>query len=195
MKPWRENLRLSQPVRGVRLLAARSAREEQDRLLREREESAFERGRQAGERALSEQLLQQRHDLLELQQGVLNSLPQCVPRLLRETEGLLIELALEAARKWMAGQPIDVPAIEACVREALAMMEEGAEFNVLLNAEDMALLEKHRSPLLLSDAGPVRTRLSASSEVTSGGCIVQTRFGTVDARREIKVALLQNALH
>jgi flagellar assembly protein FliH len=194
MKPWRKAIPLSQPLRGVRLSGSRSAREEFEGLAREREAEAYERGRVAGEQALGEQLLQQRGELLQLQQGVLASLTQSVPLLLREAEGVLIELALEAARKWMAAQPVDAQAIEASVRDATALMGEATEFTVLLNAEDLALLEKHNASLASPDASPARLRLSASPEVTRGGCIVQTRFGTVDARRETKVALLQNAL-
>ena len=47
--------------------------------LREREEAAYENGRQEGERALSEQLLQQRNEIVQLQNGVMNSLQQILP--------------------------------------------------------------------------------------------------------------------
>jgi flagellar biosynthesis/type III secretory pathway protein FliH len=48
------------------------------------------------------------------------------------------------------------------------------------------LLREHDSKILqgLLDKGPLR--FIASSEVSRGGCIVQTRFGIIDARREIK---------
>lgn len=194
MKPWRENIRLSQPLRDTRLIGSRSTQEEFDRLVKEREEIAYEKGRQAGEQALSHQLMEQRRELLELQQGVLESLAQSVPLLLRETEGVLVELAVEAARKWMAAQPVDAPAIEACVREAMDQMDEATEFNIQLNAEDMALLEKQQSPLIPAPNVPARIRLSPSAEVPRGGCIVQTRFGTVDARRESKITRFKQAL-
>jgi len=34
----------------------------------------------------------------------------------------------------------------------------------------------------------------ASSEVSRGGCLIQTRFGLVDARRETKLEQLQQTL-
>ena len=37
-------------------------------------------------------------------------------------------------------------------------------------------------------------RFLASPEVTRGGCLVQTHFGTVDARRETKFDLLKRTL-
>ena len=73
MKPWRKAISLSQPLRGVRLSGSRSAREAFEGMAREREAEAFERGRHAGEQALGEQLLQQRRELLELQQEKLET--------------------------------------------------------------------------------------------------------------------------
>ena len=191
MKPWREQLRLTHPIRGVRLVGTRSADEERARELRQIETAAFERGRQAGEAALSQQLLQQRQDVFALQQGVLDALEQCVPRLLREAEGVLVELALEAARKWMAGQPIDAPAIEACVREAMDQMEEATEFNILMNAEDLALLEQHGSDLVSRNATQTRTKVGVSPDVTRRGgvhCPNPLRHGRRPARDQGGVA-------
>ena len=195
MKQWRESIPLNQPLRGVRMTGIRNAQEETARLIAEREAAAFERGRHAGEQTLSQQLMNQRRELQELQQGVLDSLSQCIPGLLKEVEGVLIELAVEAARKWMAEQPIDAPAIEANVREAMAQMDQATEFHILLNADDLAMLDKVHSPLLAANAAPAQTRLSASSEVPRGGCIVQTQFGSVDARRETKIAQFRQAIH
>jgi flagellar biosynthesis/type III secretory pathway protein FliH len=44
----------------------------------------------------------------------------------------------------------------------------------------------------LPETGPLR--FSGAAEVTRGGCIVQTRFGLVDARRETKMEQLRQAL-
>jgi len=42
--------------------------------------------------------------------------------------------------------------------------------------------------------GAQEFRFLSSPEVTRGGCLVQTQFGTVDARRETKFDLLQRTL-
>lgn len=41
----------------------------------------------------------------------------------------------------------------------------------------------------------VPLRFAGSSEVTRGGCLVQTRFGVIDARRETKVEQIRQALN
>ena len=195
MKPrLPEKIRFTAPLRHVRLrlpgAAGRSAEAEQ----RERKEASFERGRLAGEQALSEQLLAQRAELQELQHGVLESLRQSVPRVIHDCEQTLVALALEAARKLVAGLPIDAEMLEACVREALTQVEQSSEFTVLLHPDDLALLQKMNSPLVLLADGVERIRFRNSREISRGGCMVQTKFGFIDARRETKFEALEKSL-
>jgi flagellar assembly protein FliH len=189
----REPIRFCNLPREVRLVvpgAAAAARDaEQARV-----QDAFERGRREGEKALSEQLLRQRADLLELQQGVLQSLHEVVPQLTRECEGALISLALHAAQKLVAGLPVSAEMVEAVVREALAGIEDTSQLTVLLHPDDLELLQRVNSPVLVNDLGGGRLNFQPGREVTQGGCIVQTRFGSVDARREVKLALLKKSL-
>ena len=103
-------------------------------------------------------------------------------------------LALEAAHKIVCGLPVSAEMIEAAVKEAIAEVEDIASFTVQLHPEDLVLLERTNSPLLLPQGGDERIRFQPAAHVTRGGCVVQTRFGVIDARRETKVELLRSAL-
>jgi flagellar assembly protein FliH len=181
------------PVRDV-CLTATVSRFETEQRQREAEQAAYERGRHDGEKALSEQLLQQRSELLEMHQGVVASIRNAVPQVVQDTEKALINLVLETAKKIVADIPISTELVEAVLREAVAQIENNTEVTVHLHPDDLALLRKHESPILqgLPDAGPVR--FSGSAEVTRGGCIVHTRFGILDARRETKIEQLRKSL-
>jgi flagellar assembly protein FliH len=159
-----------------------------------REQAAFERGLAEGEKRLGEQLLRQRTELLELQNGVLASLREAVPQVVRQSESALIQLALEAVQKLVGDLPVSAGMVEAAVRSALAQVEASAEFHVYLHTDDLALLQKCNSPVLLPAPGNEAMRFQASPEVTRGGCLVQTRFGVVDARRETKLELIRQSL-
>jgi flagellar assembly protein FliH len=191
---WSNTITLQQPFQDVRLLTKAPVLDWQEHV-REREKAAYEQGRLEGERALGEQLLQQRNEIVELQTGVLNSLNQMLPKMIRETESALIQLALESAKKIVCGMKIDSKTVEAVVREALKQVQDTAEVSVRLHPEDLALLRKHKSPLLegLPETGPLQ--FVASEEVARGGCIVQTRFGLVDALRETKLEQLRKAVN
>lgn len=190
---WSDSIALEIPLRDARLLSKAPAQDWQEHV-REREEAAYERGKRDGERALSEQLLQQRNEMAELQRGVIASLQSAVPQVVKETENALIDLALQAAQKIVADVPITVEMVEGVVREAAQQAESSVEIIVQLHPEDLALLRKNSSPLLngLPETGPLR--FVNASEVTRGGCIVQTRFGLIDARRETKLEQLRKTL-
>jgi flagellar assembly protein FliH len=191
---WSESISLKQPLSDVRLIAKAPVQDWQEHL-REREKEAYEQGRREGEQSLSEQLVKQRNEIFELQNGVIGSLQQMLPKMAQETESALMQLALEAAKKMVAGIKITEKTVEAVVREALKQVQDTSEISVRLHPEDLALLHKHKSPLLegLPETGPLR--FVASTEVTRGGCIVQTRFGLVDAQRETKLEQLRKAVN
>lgn len=189
---WCKPISLTHPLQDARLVSFVAPTGEPPE--RQLEQAAYERGRRDAEKAFGAQLVQQRTELDELQKGVLESLRRVVPQLTRETESALIELALESARKVVAGAPITVRTVEAVVREAVAQVEDSAEITIHLNPEDFALLRKSKSPVLegLPESGPLR--FAGSAEVSRGGCLVQTRFGLLDARRETKFEQLRESL-
>jgi flagellar biosynthesis/type III secretory pathway protein FliH len=184
------SIQLSQPVQDVKLV--RSGDPETLRGLEVK--AAYERGRIEGERAVGEQLIRQRAEVMELQTGVLTALRNVVPQVTRDCERTLIALALEIAQKLVAGMPVSAEMIEASVRESIAQVEDGAEFTVQVHPEDLAALERINSPLLLPQGGRDRVRFHGSTQVTRGGCIVQTRFGLIDGRRETRLQVLENVL-
>jgi len=185
---------LAAPLRDVLLLTRAPAQDWQEHL-HDREHAAYERGRREGEQALNAQLLQQRNETVELQKGILDSLRRVVPQLVQEAESALIALALAAAQKMIADLPVSAEMVEAVIREALRQVEDTAEIVIQLHPDDLVLLRKHNAPVLdgLPETGPLR--FTGSAEVTRGGCIVQTRFGLVDARRETKLEQLRQALN
>jgi flagellar assembly protein FliH len=190
---WSNSISLQQPLQDVRLLTKAPVQDWQEHL-RDREKAAYDQGRREGEQSLGEQLLKQRNEMFELQNGVICSLQQMLPKMVLETESALIQLALEAAKKMVAGLEIDVKTVEAVVQEALKQVQDMSEMSIRLHPEDLALLRQHQSPLLegLPETGPLR--FAGSTEVARGGCIVQTRFGLVDAQRETKLEQLRKAV-
>jgi flagellar assembly protein FliH len=195
MKPWSDTLLFPQPLRDVRPrggeldVEAVSSRASEEEL-----RASYERGHRDGEKNLSDQLLQQRNEIQEIVTGVLKSMKDAVPQVMHDTESSLVALAFSIAQKIVAELPITTAMVEAVVRDALTQIEGTTEFTVRLHPADLELLQKSGSPLLDAKDESKEFRFVASGEVTRGGCLVQTRFGTVDARRETKLDLLQRNL-
>jgi flagellar assembly protein FliH len=199
MKSSPEIIRFTAPLRDVRINGARRANPrpvepeppppDEDAL-----RAAYDRGRVDGEKSLSEQLLHQRGEMRTLLDGVVASLRKAISQVVGDTEQHLVALAIEIAQKIVADLPISPEMIEASVREALSQVEGTAEFHVRLHPADLELLEKVGSALLQPPGEDRPARFHGSPEVTRGGCLVQTRFGIVDARRETKLELLKRSL-
>jgi len=193
MKRWSETIQFSEPPRDIREAAATLSPEQEKRVL-ERERFSYERGRAEGERSLSEQLLQQRSEFQALQQGILGALQKAVPALVRDSEASLVTLAFEVARKVVGDLPISSGMIEASIKEALNQVEHHCNIDLLINPEDLMLLQRTNSPLLSQECHGNRMKINPSTEVTRGGCILRTDFGTIDARHEVKFATIRSSL-
>lgn len=190
---WSESIPLHQALRDVRLLT-QAPMQDWNEHLREREQAAYERGRREGENSLGQQLIAQRNEIGGVLNGVLESLRNALPQIVQESENALIELALESARKIVADMPVNTKMVEAVVREALKQVEDTAEVTVQLHPEDLTLLQKQKSKFLADGKDSAPLRLVGSPDVSRGGCLVQTRFGIIDARRETKFNQVREAM-
>lgn len=194
MNSWSETITLAKPLRDVLLAVPKSPAASSAPTAPDPWQSSYDLGRIDGEKALSEQLLKQRAETHELFQGLMTSLRRAVPQVVHDTESMMISLALEVAQKLVADMPISAAMVEAAVQDALGQVEGTAQVTVRLHPADLELLQSAHSSLLLAGEGANDFRFLGSPEVTRGGCLVQTRFGMVDARRETKFDLLKRNL-
>jgi flagellar assembly protein FliH len=180
-------LTLRQPLRDVLLAAAVDP-------VDQKIQTAYERGRRDGEKALQDQLARERKHFQELRNGVLQSLQQCVPKVVRECEQTLIALCLEAARKLVSDIPISSEMVEGTVKEAMSQVDEAADYEIYLHPEDLELLKQAGAQLLVQNSNGPKVYFHSSGEVTRGGCLVKTRFGIIDGRRETRFELLKKTV-
>lgn len=191
MKPL-EPVRFAQPLRDVTLTSLGRLPKDWPDQLASAERNGYDRGVIDGEKALSEQLIHQRNDLLELHNGAVAALRQAVPQVVAQSEEALIALAFDIAQKLVADLPVTRESVAGMVREALSQVEGTAEYTIQLHPEDFALLEHHTA--LVAVSPDQKMHFTTSRDVTRGGCLVQTRFGIIDARRETKLARIAESL-
>jgi flagellar assembly protein FliH len=193
VRPRPEVIRFAAPLRDVRL-AGRAEPLDPEREIRERERASFERGLLEGPKARDVEFEKQRGEMLELHHKVIASLQHAVPQVINECEQSLVRLALEVAQRLVGELPISAGMVESSVREALHEVEENSGVIVTLNPDDLELVRRANSPLLGEQAGGERVQFDSSPEISRGGCVIKTRFGMVDARRETKITALKEAL-
>lgn len=185
-------IRFSLPLRHARL------RVDGEKLIPESElqqklEDRYREGYEAGQKALAEQLVEQRKQLIDLQNGLFRSIQASLPTVVAECEKSIVLLAIESARKVIDNLPITAEMMEGVIRKALTELQDTAEYEVLLHAEDLALLQQVGSGLLPANSeSKVRYRIDPI--VTRGGCVIKTRHGAVSAIRERMLERLEAAV-
>ena len=183
--------------------SARSAPEITEEDLRAREQAGFERGQQEAEQRFAqkaEELRREwesnhRSDVVRTLEHLNRSVQTQVAEMFKSLEKHVIMLAAEAAIKLTSGIPISTDMVEAYVREAMNLVEHDTEMTVVLHPEDLALLEQHQSSLLNRAGGSSVLKFRPDAKVNRGGCLLETKFGEMDARRETKIELLKKAVN
>jgi len=189
MQQYDFTIEFSEPARDVYLLDAQTEKLRNYEI--EREKEIYMRGRIEGEQILSQQLIQQRAQMQELQNGLFDSLKQSVPLLAAQCEPILVELAVEVCKKIVDGLSVNAEMISASIKTALKQVGDTSEITVFINPEDLAILKGMRATEITGNEG---VKLVPSNEVSRGGCVVQTKFGIIDNRRETKVKIIKKSL-
>lgn len=162
-------------------------------MTRGREEAAAEY--QAQVDSLRQQLTEaERNATTGLLQQIETNLQNRMQEQLGVLEKELVEFAAEAAIRLVNGLPISTQIVEAAIRDALAHCENDAEVSVRLHPEDLKMLKESGSELLADSPHQRFVRYLKDDEISRGGCLVETRCGVIDGRRETREDLLREAV-
>lgn len=188
----RHNIAFHVPLRDIRLSDGRESLVSETKF-RHLLEDQYRKGFEAGQKTLGEQLIEQRKQLLDLQNGVLRSLEHALPEVAAECEQSLVLLALESARRVVHDTPIDAALVERTVTTAITELKDTAEYEVLLHPEDLALLVQAQSGVL-PPAENKRIRFTPDPRIARADCIVNTRHGSIAATREHMFEKMESAV-
>jgi len=154
----------------------------------------FEKGTSEGEQTGFELAVQKIDPLLDsLQQGLLQ-----LKNLRRDTyhriEKEVVELALAIARQVICREvEVDKEVVVCVAREALAKVEDPAEIKIKMNPADLQFINdaKIQFSELIGDIDNVT--LEAGDNIQSGGCVIQTNLGEIDARIEKQLQAVEES--
>ncbi len=183
--------------------SSRPSPELSEEALRAREQAGYERGQMDADQRYArriEELRQEweashRAEVIRVLESLNENVHAQLGEVFKSLEKHVVMLAAEAAIKLTSGIPISADMVEAYVREAMNLVEHDTEIAVVLNPEDLALLEQHESSLLNRAGTHPVVKFKGDPKLSRGGCLVETRFGELDARRETKIELLKKAVN
>jgi flagellar assembly protein FliH len=160
--------------------------------LAEKVQEAYRRGVDDARAAADQQMVEFRADVERLSDGVLKKLAEMEPAMTAQLREALPGLALEIARRLLAGFEPPPEIIGRFCQEALAQIfpeQEGLELSLApRDAEQL----KQLNPDWLQRYPGLRVRADATLE--TGDCLVRSRFGLTDGRRQTKLAALEHSL-
>lgn len=144
--------------------------------------------REFGER----QLVEFRHEVQALQDGIFNRLGEIDQMLLAQLRTALPQLALEISRRLLAGFEPPPEVVERLCIEALDQLyPERENLELIVSPRDAALLAKLDPALGTRYPGLV---IRPDGALRPGDCQVHSRFGVTDARLSAKLAAIEHEL-
>lgn len=156
-------------------------------------ESAKADGFAAGEKAAQASLKEQASHTLLLLEQITSNAQVAFDRELETLERICVEVVGEALAK-IAGPLLNSKqAVVGGVREILLRVKEGRELTIRVAPQDYELLRNHEKEL--SDALVGRKYdFMSDPRVELGGCIVETKSGSLDGRLEVQLRELYETL-
>lgn len=157
-----------------------------------RDKEAYHKGSDAARAKVDQQIVELRADMQQLGDGIFQKLAEIEPALVAQLRESLPSLALEIARRLLAGYEPPPEIISRLCEEALGeLFPERENLELVLSPRDAALLEK-LSPAWLSRYPGLRQCVEPA--LSPGDCQVRSRFGLTDARLQAKLAAFAHGI-
>jgi flagellar assembly protein FliH len=155
-------------------------------------QTAYRRGVDDARGAADQQMVEFRADIEQLNDGVLKKLSGVEPVLVAQVREALPGLAIEIARRLLAGYEPPPEVISRLCEEALSeLFPERENLELVIGPRDEEFLTKLK-PEWISCYPGLKVRVEKS--LKPGDCQVRSRFGLTDARQQVKLTALAHSL-
>lgn len=155
-------------------------------------EAAYRRGIDDARSAADQQMVEFRADVEQLHDGLLKRLPSLEPMMVTQIRDSLPALAIEIARRLLAGYEPPAEIISRLCEEALAaLFPERDNLELVVNPHDADVLTKLSPSWMERYPG---LRVCVENSLAPGDCQVRSRFGLTDARQQVKLEALTSSL-
>ena len=154
----------------------------------------LEKGTDEGEKTGFEQAAKKLEPLLSsLQQGLLQ-LKNLRQDTYQKLEKEVVELALAIARKVICREiEVDKEVVVGVAREALTKIEDPGKITIKLNPSDLQFISETKYQLSEMIGNIDNVKLESEDSIQSGGCLVETDLGEIDARIEHQLQAVEES--
>jgi flagellar assembly protein FliH len=167
---------------------------ESARILKE----AYERGYEDGRAEATAKVMERAREFLEYLESLARGVAEAAEDAVRAAEDTVADLAIEVAEKILRHEvSVDGSVVLEMVRESVEKAKAGGSVRIRVSAWDLERVKDFREELIRMADDVEAIEIIEDPRVEPGGCIVDTEFGSVDARlgtqlREIRRAFFGN---
>ena len=148
-------------------------------------EAAFQKGYLEGKRVGFESGSKKADSVIDSLNHILGQLENIRQEIYQEIEKEVAQLALSIARKIVCHEVKTTQETVTCVaREALSRVNNPAKITIKLNPDDLQFIKDTRFQFSRFLRNVDNIRFEAEESIQSGGCLVETDRGDIDARIE-----------
>jgi flagellar assembly protein FliH len=148
-------------------------------------EAAFQKGFLEGKRVGFESGAKKADSVIDSLSQVLEQLVDLRQELYQEIEKEVTQLALSIARKIVCHEVKTTRETVTCVaREALSQVDNPGKIKIKLNPADLQFVKDTQDQLSHFSNHVDKIRFEAEESIQSGGCLIETDRGDIDARIE-----------
>ena len=188
---WSSRVVFPEPLAAVRA-SSFSAPPIGIREARALEKNAYERGYDEASALYSKQIMEQRSEVIQLRDSVFKRIEKEFTAWTDEVNRRLPGLAMAIASRILGRVEISGTIVQAVILDVMGNLSTGhEELEIRLNADDLSALMN----LDEADRGQL-SKLSFKEDpgLKSGDCLIQGRYGLVDARMETRLKHLQKGI-
>ena len=180
------------PLVGVSLPGHLGLREYTEGEIAALRQKAYQEGSDSAREFANQQLVEFRADVQGLQEGLFQKLTGADTDLQTQLREALPALAVELARRLLAGyEPTAEQVMKLCEETLSQLYPARDNLELFLSPRDAALLEQLSADWKTRHPG---LRVSVDAALGSGDCQVRSRVGLTDARRQTKLETLTREL-
>lgn len=151
-------------------------------------QKAFDLGLEEGlNKAYDEKNKDINRSLLDLE-TMMTQMARLKEEMIHQNEAHIVKLVYDIAKRIALDHIEEKPEIVlSVIKNAIETAQAEEEVNVLICSEQLDFLEQMKNQAGRDSEFLKKVKFQTSDQVTSGGCIIETNFGVVDARIEERV--------
>ncbi|MFH1710068.1 MAG: FliH/SctL family protein [bacterium] len=164
----------------------KKAMEEAERVREHAKESGLEDAKRIAEESASDKV---KEALQTLNQAVIER-----KKIIKDAEGEILRLALKVAEQIIKSEvSLHRDVSLNIVSDAINRVSDREQVIIKVNREDIENIKKHKDRISSIVDGIKSLSIVEDSGVESGGCVIETNLGYVDARISTKIAAIEEA--